>query len=105
MNKERLKIMLDLYRNYEGEEDLDSMVAELREKFLDHEVVNKKHNHDISNELACGSEHVLYYLAEYLDILEQQNKRYREALMAIANNDTYVATEQDIAIYALEGEE
>lgn len=81
MSKLRLERMLSLYRNYENGGDLDRMIAELRGNFLDSEVVSKKYNHDITGELASGPEHVLFYLAEYIDILEKQNKRYWEAII------------------------
>ncbi len=40
-----------------------------------------------------------------LDVMEQQNKRYREALLSIANEDVYVATATQIALEALEDED
>ena len=61
------------------------MIVELRDEFLNYQVVNKKYNQDISSSLVLGPEHVLIHLADYIDILEKQNKRYREALEKIKN--------------------
>lgn len=80
MSKERLEGMRALYKTHQDDDSLDYMIAELRDSFLNHEVVNKKHSYDISCDTACGPNHGLFYLAEYIDILKYQNKRYREAI-------------------------
>jgi len=80
MSKERLKEMLECYKRHTDDEDLDYMIAILRDRFLDYEVLNERYDYDISGELVCGPEHVVFYIAEYIDMLEQQNKRYREAI-------------------------
>ena|SRR5690625_2502696 len=87
MSKERLEEMLEHYRHHENDEHLIDMIAVLRNRFLDYEVVNRKLNYDISSELVNGPEHVLMYLAEYIDIIEQQNKRYREAIDKVVGDD------------------
>lgn len=87
MSKERLEEMLECYKRHKYDEGLHDMIAVLRDRFLDYEVLNERYDYDISGELACGPEHVVFYIAEYIDMLEQQNKRYRELLESISTTN------------------
>lgn len=78
MGKARLEKMLSLYRNYSTDEDLIEMVAELRDSFLDHDLVSRQTGYDIADVTPTGPDHVIYYIAEYINILEKQAERVQE---------------------------
>lgn len=70
-NAERLNVILDLYKSYESDDDLTMMIAALRDKFLNHDTVSEINGWDISSETVGGPEHVIYYIAQYIQILEK----------------------------------
>lgn len=78
MSKDRLEKILSLYRDYSTDEHLIGMVAELRDSFLDHDLVSRQTGYDIAEITPTGPDHVVYYIAEYISILEKQAERVQE---------------------------
>lgn len=66
------RISATYQKDCENESDyLIGIIADLRD-FVDHEVVSEEMGWDISAELVAGPEHVLIYIAHYIEILERR---------------------------------
>ena len=76
MSKERLEVMLELLQK---NVDTDCLLAELRERFLDSDVVSRLEGYDITPEIASCPNHVIFYVARYISYLEYKLKERSES--------------------------
>lgn len=74
--KPNLKNMLKLLKD---DADLDSLVAELRDSFLDIEAISEENGYDILPEVVSDPEHVIFYAAMYIDMLKRETKQKANA--------------------------
>lgn len=104
MNEGRLDRMLDLYKKYHSDEILIDMIIELRNNFLDHDLVSKQVGFDISDATVVNPLHVIFYIAEYIDILEKKvnnlQENYKDELEKVDNlHDQYIDVNQQKNTY------
>jgi cobalamin biosynthesis Mg chelatase CobN len=63
--------MLELLKE---DESLESMLAVLRDQFLDIEAVSSECGHDILGEVVSCPKHVVFYAAMQLDMMKNQKR-------------------------------
>jgi len=69
MSKMRLVVMLELLQK---DVNTDLLVAELRDRFLDSDVVSRLVGYDITSEIASCPNSVIFYVARYISYLEYE---------------------------------
>ncbi len=69
MNGSRLERMDEMLIK---DEDTDTIIAALRDDFLEVDEVNKVIGYDITSEIASCPKHVLFYVARYISKLEHE---------------------------------
>lgn len=99
---ERMNKMLSSYKGCFTDEDVTNLIAELRDNFLNHNAVSAKLGYDISTETATGPEHVIYYIAEYISILENRLKEKIALNHEIAKTADVIDERNQRLIQALE---
>ena len=65
---ERMDGMLELLRNNASTDDL---LAELRDNFLDLDMISRREGHDILGEVVSCPKHVIYYAAKYIEMFQE----------------------------------
>jgi len=67
MSENRMNKISELLKN---DENIDCLIAELRDEFLDVNTINELVGYGITSEIASCPSSVLFYIAIYIDHLE-----------------------------------